>query len=189
MSFQTFKSIEPGSNINGSFVNVDNSHNAGMFGSNQIPGLPGLAGAKINVDAAKGYIPGICMNGGKSMNGNKNMKKKIKNITKMYKMRYSKKKIATMKKKILRKLHRKTKSNTKTKSYKNRSTRTKRQRGGYSQYQNNLPMSPTYSLGGILNAQQLGLANPPPYTILPNSGQCTDNYNHYTGKGFPSRGD
>ena len=182
MSFQSFKSMTPESNINGSFVNVDNSHDAGMFGSNQIPGLPGLAGAKINVDAAKGYVPGICMNGGKKI------KRKIKNITKMYKMRHSKRKIASIKKKILIKLHTKTKSNTKSKkSNKKRSTR-RRQIGGYSQYQNNLPLTHTYSIGGVLNSHDLGLANPPPYKILPNCTNCVDNYNHYTGKGFPSSG-
>ena len=63
-----------------------------------------------------------------------------------------------------------------------------RQRGGYSQYQNNLPMTPTYSVGGILPASQLALANPPPVTVLPNCVNCVDNYNHYTGKGFPSQG-
>lgn len=63
------------------------------------------------------------------------------------------------------------------------------QRGGYAQYQNNLPMTPTYQVAGInLPASQLGLANPPPYTVLPNCVNCTDNYNHYTNTGFPSRG-
>lgn len=64
----------------------------------------------------------------------------------------------------------------------------RRQRGGYSQYQNNLPMTPTYSVGGILPASQLGLANPPPIQVLPNCTNCVDNYNHFTGKGFPSPG-
>ena len=63
-----------------------------------------------------------------------------------------------------------------------------RQRGGYAQYQNNMPMTPTYSVGGILPASQLGLANPPPIQVLPNCVNCVDNYNHYTGQGFPSRG-
>lgn len=63
-----------------------------------------------------------------------------------------------------------------------------RQRGGYSQYQNNMPMTPTYSVGGILPASQLALANPPPVTVLPNCTNCIDNYSHFTGKGFPSRG-
>lgn len=62
------------------------------------------------------------------------------------------------------------------------------QRGGYSQYQNNLPMTPTYSLGGVLPASQLGLANPPPVQVLSNCTNCTDNYNHFTGQGFASPG-
>ena len=66
--------------------------------------------------------------------------------------------------------------------------RHRRQRGGYSQYQNNLPMTPVYSVGGILPASQLALANPPPIQVLPNCVNCIDNYNHFTGKGFPSQG-
>lgn len=69
-----------------------------------------------------------------------------------------------------------------------RHRRTHRQRGGYSQYQNNLPMTPTYSVGGVLPASQLGLANPPPIQVLSNCTNCTDNYNHFTGKGFSSSG-
>ena len=66
--------------------------------------------------------------------------------------------------------------------------RTRRQRGGYSQYQNNLPMTTTYSTGGILSASELGLANPVPYKVLDNCTNCVDNYNHFTNSGFPSRG-
>jgi hypothetical protein len=62
-------------------------------------------------------------------------------------------------------------------------------KGGYSQYQNNLPMTPTYQVAGInLPASQLGLANPAPIKMLCNSGSCVDNYNHFTGQSFPSRG-
>jgi hypothetical protein len=62
-------------------------------------------------------------------------------------------------------------------------------KGGYSQYQNNLPMTPTYQVAGVnLPASELGLANPPPIKVLPNCTNCVDNYNHYTGQGFPSRG-
>ena len=64
-----------------------------------------------------------------------------------------------------------------------------RQRGGYGQYQNNLPMTPVYKVAGVeLPYTQLGLANPPPVSALSNTGQCPDNYNHYTNHGFPSRG-
>ena len=68
-----YGNIIPNSNINGRFVNPDNSHSPGPFGSNQIPGLPGLAGAKNNVDAALGCVPGICFKGGA-----KHFKNKIK---------------------------------------------------------------------------------------------------------------
>ena len=66
--------------------------------------------------------------------------------------------------------------------------RSRRQRGGYSQYQNNLPMTNTYSTGGVLSAANLGLANPVPYQALSNCTNCVDNYNHVSNSGFPSRG-
>ena len=64
----------------------------------------------------------------------------------------------------------------------------RRQRGGYAQYQNNLPMTQTYSVGGVLPASQLGLANPPPVQVLSNCVNCTDNLNHFLQKGAPSPG-
>lgn len=65
----------------------------------------------------------------------------------------------------------------------------RKQRGGYAQYQNNMPMTPTYQVAGInLPSSQLGLANPPPITTLCNTTSCIDNYNHYTNMGFPSKG-
>ena len=64
-----------------------------------------------------------------------------------------------------------------------------RQSGGYSQYQNNLPMTATYQVAGInLPASHLAEANPAPITKLSNCVNCVDNYNHYTNKGFPSPG-
>ena len=63
------------------------------------------------------------------------------------------------------------------------------QRGGYSQYQNNMPMTQTYQVAGIdIPSSQLALANPPPVTTLSNTTSCIDNYNHFTNSGFPSRG-
>ena len=38
----------------------------------------------------------------------------------------------------------------------------KRQKGGYSQYQSNEPFNKTYSLGGVLSANESALANPSP---------------------------
>jgi len=177
---------------NPNLVNPDNSHYSGGFGSNESPafGKFGLPGAVYNVDAAKGFIPGVSLRG-----GGKKMKYKIKNITKMYKRmkggrKTFKKRVSSMKRKIMSRYHKK---GGKSKRY--GKTRRMRMRGGmlnypagYSQYQNNVPMTNSYSLGGILGAKDLGLANPPPYTALSNCTNCVDNYNHYTNSGFPSRG-
>jgi hypothetical protein len=188
-----YANITPNSNVNGNFINKDNSHYPGGFGSNQIPGLPGLAGAKYNVDAAAARVPGICMSG-----GGKKLKRKIKNITKRYKMtkKSMKRRASNMKRRIKATLSRavgRSRSMSRTRGRgvamaggKRRKSR--RQRGGYSQYQNNLPMTNTYSTGGVLSAGNLGLANPVPYKVLDNVGHCTDNYNHFTNSGFPSRG-
>ena len=63
------------------------------------------------------------------------------------------------------------------------------QRGGYSQYQNNEPITPSYSVAGLnIPSNLLSLANPPPITKLSNCVNCVDNYNHYTNTGFPSKG-
>jgi len=215
-----YGNVVPFSNVNGKFVNIDNSHNPATFSSNEIPGLPGLAGAKSNIDAAAGYVPGICLKGGA-----KKLKRKIKNITKKYKMKNKNLKNIkkSLKKKYGHKVNLSNKKNItsaaninrmlaiarigggsrKKRSLKNKRVRkTRHQRGGYTppglpgipypagygQYQNNLPMTPTYSVGGQLNSSDLALANPPPIKVLSNCTNCVDNYNHYTNKGFPSRG-
>ena len=190
----------PLSNVNGNYVNVGNTNNPIHFGSNQIPGtfgLPGLAGAKSNVDAAAGIVPGICMNGGA-------LKRKIKNITKKYKMR-SKRNLTTLKNRVRARYSRalalaksktggrkrtlsRSRSRSRGRSRGRGRSRSRSQRGGYSQYQNNLPMTQTYSLGGTLDPKMSALASPPPYEVLPNCTNCVDNYNHFTGKGFPSVG-
>jgi hypothetical protein len=195
-----YGNVAPLSNINGAYANVDSSNWPGTFGSNEIPGLPGLAGAKSNIDAAAGNVPGICLFKG----GAKKLKRKIKNITKHYKkMKAGSRKIKSLKQRIKSRMASRSMSRNRSMAggrSRSRSLarsmaggrRTKhrrhRQRGGYSQYQNNMPMTPSYSVGGVLPASQLGLANPPPIQVLPNSTNCIDNYNHFTGKGFPSRG-
>ena len=194
-----YSNISPLSNINGRFVNVDNSNSPATFSTNTIPGLPGLAGAKNNVDAAAGYVPGICLFKG----GSKQLKRKIKNITRKYKMKGGTKRRRQLKSRM-RSMSKSTRSHSRGSSRsrfasggqrrkrtnsKSRFSRNSRKLvGGYSQYQNNLPMTPSYSVGGILSANQLGLANPPPIQVLPNNTSCADNYNHFTGMGFPSRG-
>lgn len=187
-----YGNINPGSNINSRYVNVSNTHNAGNFGSRVIPGLPGLSGAKWNVDAAKGIVPGIGVwKGG--------LRRKIKNITKMYKMKGGRSRRKTMRKKVMsKKRHTHSKrckhggnhihSKNCKHSYKKGSSKRRSLKGGYAQYQNNLPITGVYSTGGVLPSNQLGLANPVPYQALSNCVNCKDNYNHYTGMGSPSRG-
>jgi hypothetical protein len=193
-----YSKITPFSNVNGDFVNKLNQNYSGGFSSNEIPtgGANGLSGIKDNVLALSGNVSNMSFfkGGRRRKSQNTNIKKKIKNITKIYKMK-SKKKARTMKKKLLKKY----KNNDNIAAWLStisggRKRRTKRnrytQKGGYSQYQNNLPMTPSYSVGGNLSAGSSALANPPIYTRFANagSGTCTDNYNHFTGKGFASRG-
>jgi hypothetical protein len=175
------------------YVNGTSSTYSGSFSSNEIPGtppgpLPGLAGAKYNVDAAAGRVPGICMKGGA-----KKIKRKIKNITKQYKrMKAGSKKMKSIKhhlrsrsmsRTLARSLARQRAGKRKTRRHH------RRQRGGYAQYQNNLPLTPVYSVGSPnLPPNLSALANPPPITRLSNCVNCVDNYNHYTNMGFPSKG-
>ena len=137
------------------------------------------------------------------MNGGA-LKRKIKNITKKYKMR-SKRNLTTLKNRVRARYSRalalaksktggrkrtlsRSRSRSRGRSRGRGRSRSRSQRGGYSQYQNNLPMTQTYSLGGTLDPKMSALASPPPYEVLPNNTSCTDNYNHFTGKGFPSAG-
>jgi hypothetical protein len=199
------------------FVNGSSSSYAGSFSSNEIPGtppgpLPGLAGAKSNIDAAAGVVPGICMSGGA-----KRIKNKIKNITKRYKMKGGKKSRRVLRKKLRSRAMGRSMAlaggrtmalaggTLRTMALAGGRRRTRHMRskrrlsrmrggsapypGGYGQYQNNLPMTNTYQVAGVnLPANQSALANPPPATALSNCTNCVDNYNHYTNSGFPSRG-
>ena len=177
------------------FVNGTSSSYAGSFSSNEIAGtppgpLPGLAGAKINTDAAAGIVPGICMSGGA-----KRLKNKIKNITKRYKMKGGKKSRRVLRKRLRSRAVGLTGGRRRPRHMKSK-RRFSRMRGGsapypggYGQYQNNLPMTNTYQVAGVnLPANQSALANPPPATALSNCTNCIDNFNANTNTGFPSRG-
>jgi hypothetical protein len=174
------------------YVNGTSSNYSGSFSSNEIPGLPGLAGSKSNIDAAAGIVPGICMFKG----GAKKLKRKIKNITKHYKkMKAGSKKMTLFKKRIRSRMASRSASRalaggkrTRRRPRSNR-RRSRAQRGGYSQYQNNQPITPTYQVAGInLPSNLLALANPAPITVLPNCTNCVDNYSRFTNTGFPSKG-
>jgi hypothetical protein len=171
------------------YVNGTSSNYSGSFSSNEIPGLPGLAGSKSNIDAAAGVVPGICMYKG----GAKKLKRKIKNITKHYKkMKVGSRKMKSFKHRLRtrmgsRKVSRSFAGGRKTRHRRHR--RRSQRGGGYSQFQNNMPLTQTYQVAGVtLPASQLALANPPPVTVLSNNANCVDNYNHFSNSGFPSKG-
>ena len=186
MSFLGYGDVVPNSNINPAYVNSTSSTYSGSFSSNEIPGLPGLSGAKSGIDAAAGKVPGICMSGGRSSNSMqqiRKLKRKIKNISNIYKM-----KRRSHTRRLKKKLRTMTFGKRRHSSHryaKRHSARRRHQRGGYSQYQNNMPLSQGYSLGGNLSASNSALANPPLYKPYEN---VIDNYNHFTGKGFDSFG-
>jgi hypothetical protein len=178
----------PNANINANYANVDGSNYAGGFSSNEVPSSS-LAAAKCNYDAAAGVVP---QRGGGRRGFN--LTKVYKKMNKRSGMRHR-----THKKgcgcnrfrfiKSRRSLKKLTKSIATT-LRKTRSRFGKRLfRGGYSQYQNNMPMTGVGQAAGIhLNANQSALANPPPFTALGGSANCSDNYNHYNNSSFPSRG-
>ena len=161
----------PYSGINTSLVNATNSNYSGGLGSTQVPSSAySMRGASNNIDAAAGRLSG---GGGKGTKYYKLLKRKIKNITKRYKMRGKNKRtrITRMKRKI------RSSSNTKRTRTRTR-TRSRRMRGGsYPQFGSNVAQSANYSVGGLLNSGSLGLANPPP--IQMNAGSCQDNANHF----------
>jgi hypothetical protein len=183
-----YGNMKPLSNINGNYVNVDNSQYSGRFSSNEIPGRMsssnhGLQGSKYNVDDASGT--------GLFKGGAKTLKKKIKNITKHYKrMKAGSRKMKSIKRKLRNRSTSRRLSRSFAKSRKSRKSRRKRsQLGGYAQYLNNSPSTGLYSTTGVnLHSSELALANPPPITSLSNCVNCVDNYNHYTNMGFPSNG-
>jgi len=178
-------------NVNSNYVNADSSQYAARFGSNEIPGtppgpLPGLAGAKSNVDAAAGYVPGISLFSG----GSKHFKRKIKNITKQYKrMKTGSRKMKNIKRKlrsraVSRRMARAFAGGRRSRRYRKHSLK-----GGYSQYQNNMPLTRVFEASGINLPHNLSmLATPVQTTPLSNCVNCLDNYNHFLGKGFPSKG-
>jgi hypothetical protein len=186
-----------GSNVNPEFVNKWSSNNPANFGSNEVSGLPGLSGAKNNVDAAAGIVRGI----GLFKGGYKKLKSKIKNITKRYKRsmhknkRSAKKYVRSIKSRIKAKYGGKHHKMTSSRRHKHSHSKKHKKcrlcrtlKGGYSQYQNNFPMTPSYSVGGVLSSSNLALANPPPIQQLPNCVNCVDNYSRYLNTGFASKG-
>jgi len=159
-----------------------------------------LSGAKNNVDASNSRIQSNPLFFNLSNTGGG----KIKNISNKYKrnMKHKKNRSHYKKHKHFTRTRRISRGRSRSRSvalsrtfyggktHKNRRSRHNmfKYKGGYSQYQNNMPNTPSYSVGGILNYKDSALANPPPINVLSNCTNCVDNYNHYTNKGFPSQG-
>lgn len=172
-------------------VNIDNSHTTGIpFSSTVIPGPNinpnALPLAPNNVNSAAAYFP--C-----SQKGGKINKKKINKISRKYKMRRNKKTVKRRLKNAMR--SNKLKKTLDLVLAKNRSTKgrsmavgmavaggykrkhkTRKMRGGWAQYQNNMPVYNTYSLGGKLAPEFVGMASPPPISSVTNN--AIDNLNH-----------
>jgi hypothetical protein len=194
------------SSINSTLANPDSSsYSATLLSSNVNPAsvnpraLPEPANS---IEAVKPFIAGMNMNGGGSGGGSRGgsrrskiHRKRINNISNMYKMKGSRKTIRRRISKIKSRLR----SRFSTKSRKNHKRSNRKRvgmKGGYSgQYLSNVPYTPTYSTGGHLSPSLSALATPAPYHLLPNT--AIDNLNHNalnsfgnsgSGMGFPSRG-
>ena len=183
----------PLNNVDGNYVNIDNSSYSARLSSNQVPSGPHtLPAPGNNIQSAAGIYKGG----------------KIK-ISRKYKMKHSKRR--RTRRHSRRKSFHKSRHSSRIRRH-NRSrklSRRHRMKGGafqspmttpnypagHSQYQNNNgSLSNTYSLGGKLGADSSALANPPPYSKVAGD---VDNLNHNTlnaygnigaGSGFPSRG-
>ena len=167
--------------LNPNLVNVDASHNPGFaFTSTVDPRcvnpavLPAISN---NVQAAAAS---------KIVGGRKINRRKINKISRKYKMKGSKRHISRR----VRRMKSRVRSRFNKRSAKRSKSmrRSRGQKGGYAQYQNNMPMTQTFSLGGPLSPTLSALATPPPYQVLCNDTSCVDNYNHFTNSGFPSKG-
>ena len=183
------------SSINSSLVNPDSSDpSPTLFSSNVNPASVNpraLPEPVNNIQAAMPYIPGVGMSGG-SKKHRKIHIKRINNISNMYKMKGSRKTI----RRRIRQIKSRLRSRFGMKSRKNHKRSRSGMKGGYSQYMNNVPYTPNYSMGGPLSPALSALATPAPYHLLPNADGI-DNLNHNalnsfgnsgSGMGFPSRG-
>lgn len=172
--------------VNPNLVNYDNSQWSAKFTSTQIPPC-GLPEPLSNVDAlSASKIMGGTTNKKRILYKKKyNTTKKRNNSIKIYKGMGKHRIRSAVDSNILTK--KRLRKNKKTKKHTSRRYKKRRTfKGGYSQYQNNVPLTYTYGLGGLQSSTfPSALANPPIYNV---SNNCVDNYNHYTNTGFPSRG-
>ena len=168
--------------MNQNLVNIDSSTYAGnLFTStvdprsvnpNSLP-LPAIS----NVEAANASK--FMMNGGqrnckKYGKKSKIYRKKINKISRMYKMKGSRKNVSRRVRQIKSRVRSRFIPSSKGSRAKHmRRHRTKRQRGG-----NHMLVSNSYSTGGILSPRLSALANPVPFAKLDNTN-CPSSYNHF----------
>lgn len=152
-------------------VNLDASHYAGSAFTSTVdprtvnPNALPVPGSNIQAANASKFV------------GGKINRKKINKISRMYKMRGSRRhrsrKVRRMKSRVRSRYSKRSASARRSRSSR-RSSRMKgmSQRGGYAQ-----GYEQTYSTGGHLSPSLSAMANPVPYQVHRNN---VDNYNHFT---------
>ena len=196
----------PLANVNPSLVNVDNSSYSGGFGSTETSRQFSLNPTPISgIQAASASA--LQMGGGRRKKHHKTIKLRIKKIASKYKkMKGGKKMTLKSAKRQLLSVINLIKADNSSKSKKGRKTRKasrKHKKGGYAlgrsggsrrrrhhqkggtyhQYMGGVPNTPSYETGGVLPPSLSALANPVPFSVLPNCTNCVDNYNHFTNSG------
>jgi len=155
-------------------VNLDASHNRGsLFTSTVDP-------RSVNSGALPAFGSNIQSANASKFVGGRINRRKINKISRMYKMKGSRKHVS-------RKVRR-MKSRIRSRFNKRNRRHSRKQKGGYAQFQNNEPMTQTYSTGGPLSPSLSALANPVPYQTLSNCTNCIDNFSKVDNFGFPSKG-
>lgn len=205
-SFQNV--VAPLANVNPALVNVDNSSYSGGFGSTETSRQFSLDPTPMtSVQAANASI--MQSGGRRSKKHHKTIKLRIKKIASKYKKMKGGKRLTlkSAKKQILSVINLIKTDNSKTKTKKGKKSRKaskKQKKGGYSvgraggsrrrrhyqkggtyhQYMGGVPNTPSYQTGSInLSPSESALANPVPFSVLPNCTNCVDNYNHFTNSG------
>ena len=145
-----------------SLVNVNASHNSGFgFTSTVDPRTVNLAALPAISNNVQAAAASKIVGGKRVIN-----RRKINKISGKYKMKGSRRRASSRRRSHSRR-------------------RSLKQKGGYAQFYNNMPNTPSYSTGGHLSPSLSALASPVPYQLL---GNEPDNYNHFTNSGFPSKG-
>lgn len=196
----------PLANINPSLVNVDSSSYSGGFGSTETSRQFSLNPTPMS--GIQSVSASALQMGGGRKKHHKTIKLRIKKIASKYKkMKGGKRLTLKSAKKQLLSVINLIKADNGPKSKKGRKTRkssrkykkggfplgraggSRRRRyyqkgGNYHQYMGGVPNTPTYQTGSInLSPSESALANPVPFSVLPNCTNCVDNYNHFTNSG------